>query len=151
MNKLDKIDEQILALLSRDARTSNREVARMIGLSDTAVRKRLKRLSSAGIAKVTAVIHPLSKGYTLAALVRLRTPPAEARAIAERAAKLEPVSFTAMSAGRFNVAALIMARDESHLAELLYGEFRCWPGVHEIVTVRISTSIKHRLDLIRIE
>lgn len=151
MNKVDKIDEKIIAILSRDARTSNREVARTIGLSDTAIRKRLKRLASAGIAKVTAVVHPLSSGYTLSALVRLRATPADARTIAERAAKLESVSFTALSSGQFNVVALVMARDEPHLASLLHDEIRCWPGVHEITTVRITTSIKHRLDLIRIE
>jgi len=151
MTKLDETDEQIIAILTRDARTSNREVARMIGLSDTAVRKRLKRLSSAGIAKVTAVVHPLSSGYNLTALVRLRTSPADARAIADRAAALESTSFTALTAGHFNVAALIMARDESHLVELLHNEFRCWPGVHEITTIRITGSIKHRLDLIRIQ
>lgn len=151
MNKLDKIDEQIISMLSRDARTSNREVARTIGLSDTAVRKRLKRLSSGGIAKVTAVVHPLSSGYTLSALVRLRTSPADARPIAERASKLESASFTALSAGRFNVVVLIMARDESHLANILHGEFRCWPGVHEIATIQITASIKHRLDVIRIQ
>jgi len=97
MTKLDETDEQIIAILTRDARTSNREVARMIGLSDTAVRKRLKRLSSAGIAKVTAVVHPLSSGYNLTALVRLRTSPADARAIADRAAALESTSFTALT------------------------------------------------------
>ena len=151
MSKLDKIDEEIIAILSRDARTSNREVARIIGLSDTAVRKRLKRLASSGIAKVTAVVHPLSNGFTLTALVRLRTTPASARSTAERAAQLESASFAALSSGRYNVVALIMARDEAHLADLLHGEFRCWPDVHEISTVRLTASIKHRLDLIRIQ
>lgn len=151
MKKTDRIDEEIISILSRDARTSNREVARTIGLSDTAVRKRLKRLSSAGIAKITAVVHPLSSGYALSALVRLRTTPADARTIAVRAAEIESVSFSALSAGKFNVVALVMARDEAHLASLLHDEIRCWPGVHEITTVRITTGIKHRLDLIRIE
>lgn len=150
MSKLDRIDEEIIAVLSRDARTSNREVARLVGLSDTAVRKRLKRLASERVAKVTAVVHPLSSGLTVTALVRLRTTAASARPIAERTLQLESVSFASLSAGRYNVVALVMARDEPHLAELLHDCFRCWPGVHEINTVRLTSSVKHRIDLIRI-
>ena len=46
---MDKFDQLIIQHLSEDARQSNAEVARKIGLSRTAVAGRLKRLEDKGI------------------------------------------------------------------------------------------------------
>lgn len=48
MMRLDDLDQRIIGLLAEDARISNREAARLLGISDTAVRKRLKKLSDSG-------------------------------------------------------------------------------------------------------
>lgn len=149
--KLDATDEKIIAVLTEDARTSNREVARIVGLSDTGVRKRLKRLNASGAAKVTAVVHPASAGLTLSAFVRLQTSPAVARKVAKESAKLDSVSFVALASGRFNVIVLVLAHDERELGELIHNHFRCWEGVHTIETVRIAGTTKHSLDLILIQ
>lgn len=151
MKSLDKTDEQIIAILSRDARTSNREVARIMGISDTAIRKRLKRLEAIGAAKVTAVINPMLAGLCISTLVRLQTSPESARSVAERAAELDIVSFSALTAGRYNVTALLLAGDQEQLAGVIHSEFRCWEGVYSIDVTPLVQTVKHRLDLIYIK
>ena len=54
---LDALDHAILALLSQDARISNRRIAAEVGVSEGTVRLRMQRLEDAGIMRVTAVTH----------------------------------------------------------------------------------------------
>ena len=42
MSKTDRLDEQILEILTKDARISNREVGRLLNVSDVTIGKRLK-------------------------------------------------------------------------------------------------------------
>ncbi len=148
--RFDELDEQIIALLTEDARTSNREVARIVGVSEAAIRKRLKRLAVQKAAKVAAVVNPAAVGLELAAFVRLQTSPGVARKVAEEAAKLNFVSFVALTTGRFNVVTLVTTTNRQTLADLVHDNFRCWPGVHHIDTVELVSVTKHRLDLVRI-
>lgn len=150
MMRFDDVDEQIIAILTADARTSNREVAREIGISETAVRKRLKRLSESGAAKVSTVIDPSMLGLHTSALIRLQTSPAAARAVVENAASLECVSFAALTSGRFNVVVLLTVPDRSALTTIIHEQFRCWHGIHSIDTIELVANAKHRLDLILI-
>lgn len=151
MKKFDEIDEKIISILTEDARISNREVARIIGLSDTGIRKRLKRLNSIGAAKVATVVNPAAAGLNISALVRLQTSPDVARKVVEQAATIEAVSFLALTAGRFNIVALLLAEDQSGLEEIVHSQFRCWDGIHRISVVQLNSTAKHRLDLIYIQ
>jgi len=47
--KLDDKDEKILSMLRRDARTSNVEMARAVGLTEGAVRNRIEHLVKGGV------------------------------------------------------------------------------------------------------
>ncbi len=51
MSKLDKIDEKIISILKRDSRKAFVEVAQEVGLSESAVRRRVKNLVQNGTIK----------------------------------------------------------------------------------------------------
>jgi DNA-binding Lrp family transcriptional regulator len=79
---MDKLDERILAALSADARTSFAVIGADIGLSATAVKRRVDRLRAAGvIRKFTVQLDPDALGRTTEAFVevycRERTSPAD--------------------------------------------------------------------------
>jgi Lrp/AsnC family leucine-responsive transcriptional regulator len=46
---IDKIDTQILAILQNDARISNAEIARQVGLAPSAVLERVRKMEERGI------------------------------------------------------------------------------------------------------
>ena len=120
MTKIDAVDEQIIALLTEDARTSNREVARLIGLSETGVRKRLKRLNATNAVKITAVVDRAKVGLEVLVFVRLTTTPATARRIVEAAAALDFISFAALTTGRHNVVLCVLVEDHRILADKIH-------------------------------
>ena len=55
---LDEVDRQIVAVLQRDGRTSNVEIARELGLAEGTVRKRYERLVARGVLRMAAVVDP---------------------------------------------------------------------------------------------
>jgi DNA-binding Lrp family transcriptional regulator len=78
--RLDEVDQQIVAWLSRDGRASYRTIGDAVGLSAPAVKHRVDRLLDDGVIEgFTAVLDPRALGWTVEAFIELfcegRTPP----------------------------------------------------------------------------
>jgi Lrp/AsnC family transcriptional regulator, leucine-responsive regulatory protein len=72
MPTLDKLDKQILVLLQANARRSSEEIAESVGLSATAVQRRIKRLREEGtIMAEVAVISADAIGRRVTALIEV--------------------------------------------------------------------------------
>ncbi|MEV4507677.1 Lrp/AsnC family transcriptional regulator [Dactylosporangium sp. NPDC049525] len=87
--RLDPIDQQIIALLQEDARSSYADIGSVVALSAPAVKRRVDRLRSTGVIRgYTALIDPDALGWTTEAFVELfctgRTSPQQLRAAAKR-------------------------------------------------------------------
>jgi len=77
-NVLDGIDWKILALLQRNARRTNTEIGKQVGLSQPAVTARIQRLEGAGVIEgYAARLNAKSLGREISALMRLRAPHAQ--------------------------------------------------------------------------
>lgn len=71
---IDITDRKILTILQNDARTSNAEIARQIGIAPSGVHERLKKLEERGIIRGFAVeIDPKAVDFGLTAFVSVRT------------------------------------------------------------------------------
>lgn len=72
IERMDAIDQQIVALLVADARRSYGEIGRQVALSAPAVKRRVDRLRSSGaIEGFTAVLDHAAMGASTEALVEL--------------------------------------------------------------------------------
>lgn len=70
----DSTDRMILSLLQENARTSNAEIARTIGIAPSGVLERIRKLEQRGIIQgYHAHINPESVGQGLTAFIRMRT------------------------------------------------------------------------------
>ena len=68
--KLDSLDRRILALMQKDARISNLELAEAVGLSPTPCSRRVKRLQEAGIIqRQVTLLNPSRLGLKLTAII----------------------------------------------------------------------------------
>ncbi|KAA0080419.1 Lrp/AsnC family transcriptional regulator [Trinickia soli] len=75
---LDKLDWRILEALQNNARVTNTELGKQIGLSQPAVTARIRRLEEQGVIEgYAARINPGLVGRRIAAVVRIRTTHAE--------------------------------------------------------------------------
>lgn len=72
--ELDRLDWRILDALQRNARATNTEIGRKIGLSQPAVTARIQALEDAGVIEgYAARVNPKRLGREIAAFVRLQT------------------------------------------------------------------------------
>lgn len=73
MSELDRIDREIVALLAKDARITNQELARRVGVAPSTCLERVRSLRGNGVIRgVHADINPAALGIGLEALVAVR-------------------------------------------------------------------------------
>ena len=71
---ITEIDKKILNIMQKDARVSNAEIARQVGLAPSAVLERVKKLEERGIIRGYATeLDAAELGYGLTAFVAVRT------------------------------------------------------------------------------
>lgn len=119
--RLDRIDRQIVAHLSREGRASYRTIGDAVGLSAPAVKRRVDRLVDAGVIEgFAAVIEPRSLGWTTECFVELfcegRTPP---RAIRTAVSRYPEVVGAYTITGDPDALLHLMTSDTAHLEEVL--------------------------------
>lgn len=153
---LDASDRAILGALTRNARTSYRDLATLAHLSPNATAVRMRRLQEFGVIKGFRIeIEPSSLGLHLQAFIDVKlqkgtTMDAFERALARIAGVEEAVSLT----GAFDVRLRVVCKDPNQLGELIE-QLRAQAGVQETsatVIVRrlnLRTAETHRRGLAR--
>ena len=119
--RLDPIDQQIIALLQEDARSSYAEIGEKVALSAPAVKRRVDRLRSSGVIRgYTALIDPGAVGWTTEAFVELfctgRTTPAQITVATRR--HPEVIGAYTVS-GEADALVHLRAADIAHLEQAL--------------------------------
>lgn len=81
---IDNVDREIIEALIENARTSNAELARLVGLSAPSVGERVKRLEEAGvISGYTVQLDPTALGLPISVWLRIRPIPGELHRVAQ--------------------------------------------------------------------
>jgi Lrp/AsnC family transcriptional regulator for asnA, asnC and gidA len=132
-NALDETDRHIIGLLQVDGRRSYGAIAEEVGLSETAVRRRVQRLRDSGVMQIVAITDPLQLGYGREALIGIRVH-GDVRLVADKIAAIDEANYVVMTAGSFDIIAEVIAVDDAALVHLLNDSIRSIPGVTEVET-----------------
>jgi Lrp/AsnC family leucine-responsive transcriptional regulator len=142
---VEEIDRKIVSLLARTGRMSFTELARLAGLSVSAVHQRVRRLEQEGVIKgYAAVIEPEDVGLPLTAFVSIK--PFDAAApddLPQRLEHLTAIEACHSVAGDENYILKVRVPTPAALEELLY-QIRTLGGVSTRTTVVLSTPYENR-------
>src|ERR1700682_6534835 len=130
---LDDIAKNIITQLQEDGRRSYSAIARAVGLSEAAVRQRVRGLIDAGVVQIVAVTDPLRLGFGLVAFVAVRVN-GDIRQVADAIAAIDEIDYVVLAAGRFDIICEFGCEDSQHLLRLLNDQVRTIPGVAELET-----------------
>ncbi len=137
---LDRISFEILRLLTKNARLSNKELAAAVGLAPSTCHERLKQLTEAGLLRGAHADIDLRKlGVPMEALVHVELAKHKRNAVdsfAARLLKVPEVRQIFLLTGRFDLLVHLAIRDMEHLKDLAYEHFTSAPSV-----IRIETSV----------
>ncbi len=117
---MDKRDETILDMLSKNARISYSKIANKLEISEAAVRKRVKKLEEEGIIEgYTIKINPEKIGYKSVAHVGIDTNPTHFLKIACRLTEMDTVKCVTITSGGHMIMIDVWAKDSKELNDIL--------------------------------
>jgi Lrp/AsnC family transcriptional regulator for asnA, asnC and gidA len=125
---LDDLNKRIIEHLQRDGRMSYASLAKIVGLSEAAVRQRVQRLLDGGVMQIVAVTDPLSLGFARQVMVGIKVT-GDMRPVAEALARIAEVDYVVICAGAYDLLAELVCTDDNHLLTLLNDRIRPIAGV----------------------
>jgi Lrp/AsnC family transcriptional regulator for asnA, asnC and gidA len=130
---LDDISKQLVEALQTDGRRSYADLAKSVGLSEAAVRQRVRRLLDDGVMQIVAVTDPATVGFSRQAMVGIKAQ-GDLRDIARRLSSLPELEYVVLCAGSFDSLVELVCEDDERLLSLLDESIRSIEGVRETET-----------------
>ena len=126
---LDRLDRGIIAALQVDGRRAYSRIADEVGVSESVIRYRVRRLEDAGILQIVGVADPLRIGYDLMAMVGVKVVPGRLEEVAASFAEMSEASYVIATAGGFDLFVEVMCRDTAHFTDVLTTRIQTTEGV----------------------
>jgi Lrp/AsnC family transcriptional regulator for asnA, asnC and gidA len=130
---MDEVGKAILRQLQEDGRRSYTAIGAAVGLSEAAVRQRVRGLVDSGLLQIVAVTDPLTLGFGVMASIGL-TVAGDARVVADALSDIDEVDYCVLTSGRYDVQLEVVCRDNEHLLTVINDRIRPVDGVREIET-----------------
>ena len=126
IQKLDKLDRQILRMIGEDARVPFLEVARVCNVSGAAIHQRIQKLTNLGIIKGSVfVMDPEKIGYETCAYIGLNLKnPEDFDHVLEELKKIPEVTECHYTTGNFDMFIKIYARNNHHLLTIIHDQLQ---------------------------
>lgn len=141
----DRTDQRILALLSNNARMTNKELSHEVGLAASSVHERLKRLHDSGlIVGAYTDVRLDCLGLSLKALLFIQMAEhqkTELDRFLREILKIPEVRSGWMIGGRFDAIVEVVTRDTSHLHRLVVERFSSREEISRIETSIVFESV----------
>lgn len=138
----DELDRKIITALMANARTSFAEIGAVVGLSSTAVKRRVDRLRDTGvITGFTATVKPSALGWRTEAYVEVycegAAPP---RRLAEVVRGYPEIAAAMTVTGGADALLHVRARDVEHFEEVLE-RIRAEPFIRKTISVMVLSHL----------
>ncbi|MFN8010070.1 MAG: Lrp/AsnC family transcriptional regulator [Holophagaceae bacterium] len=142
---LDRTDFELLALLQKNARLSNKELAAAVGLAPSSCLVRVQRLQKAGVLRgFHAFVDPAALGIGLQALIGVQLSQhsrAKLRTFVQHLLERPEVVALYHVTGAFDFQVHVAVRDPSHLRDLALDAFTSRPEVQNIQTAMLFDTV----------
>lgn len=140
----DPIDLQIIEQLQANARATQADIARVVGLAPSAVLERIRKLEARGAVRgYAALVDPRTLDLGMLAFVAIRTDESESDdSVAAALAAYTEVLEVHHVAGEDCYLVKVRARDAEHLGQLLRTRFGRIPGVRSTRTTIVLETMK---------
>jgi len=144
---MDKLDQEILKALQRDARVKNADLARDLGVAPSTMLERVRRLEDRGYFNgFKAVINPEKLGLSVQAMISVSLGQHSTKTIRpfEDAVKAIPNILVCYHVtGRFDYVLHVVAKNLKQLGILVKERIASMPGVGKTETFLVFSEIKN--------
>ena len=140
--RVDELDRKIIKMLQADGRLSNTEIARVLEITETTVRKRIAHLLDERLISIVAVPTPEAAGMNLSAIIGISVELTAIHDVADAIRSYTEVRYVGMSAGRYDLMIEAFFTDQEHLLEFVTDKLGGLPGITNLETSIILKVVK---------
>ena len=145
---IDSLNWNILNCLQENARMSNAEIGRRVGISSPAVNERVRKMEDAGIINgYKMVVSPFETGYQLKAIITLRAFMGKLRPFLEKVKTYDEVLNCYRITGNENFVMEVVLKNQKHLETFIdqlisYGETKTQIVLSHVVSNKAISRIE---------
>lgn len=130
---MDEKDLKILDELETNARISFIELGKKLKMSESAVRKRVRKLEKEGIIeKYTIIVNPAKLGYNTVSVIGLDVAPEKYLETIDRLAGMDEVKSVIVSTGDHMIMAEVWSRSAKDLSDFVLKKIGELEGVSRV-------------------
>lgn len=142
MKDLDKTDREIISLLQYDGRMPYTEIGDKLGISESAVRRRVRRLTEEGIMQIVGIVEPQLMDWNAAGMIGVNVQSGQMEKAAKAIGKFPEVTYLFMASGGFDLFVEVYCHNREHFVEFLNQKLQQVPGVTRTETFMILKMYK---------
>ncbi len=140
---MDEKDWKIIELLQENARISYTEMAKVLGVTETTVRKRIAEMERKGIIKkYTVEVDPEKLGYKTVTILGMDVEPKYLLEAAKKLSEMKETRWVATSTGDHMIMCEIWAKNGEELLHILTTKIGKIRGVKDLCPAIIMERIK---------
>ncbi|MEA5081345.1 MAG: Lrp/AsnC ligand binding domain-containing protein [Dysgonamonadaceae bacterium] len=152
MEKIDKLDRQILEIISQNARIPFRDVAEQCGVSRAAIHQRVQRMIENDVITGSGYnVNPRVLGYATNAYIGVKLEKGSMyKNVVPEFEKIPEVTECHFTTGPYTLLIRLYAKDNEHLMDLLNNRIQEIPGVVATETmISLSQNIKRDVSIVK--
>ncbi len=140
---LDDRDRKIIELLLKNSRMNYSDIAKVLGISDTAVRKRIRNMEKSGVIRgYTLSVDPHTLGYKCVAILGIDTESEKFYYVANALKDMDEVKCVDMASGENMIVVEIWAKDGEQLARIISENIGKIDGVKKVKSSIVLQKLK---------
>ncbi len=141
--EIDETDKKILMMLQQDGRLAYNDIAKSLGMSQSTVYDRVRRMEEDGIIeRFTIILNPRKVGKSVIAFIGLDTYPKEIERIAEAVAKFDEVSGVYLTTGDYDITIKVIVDSMNVLNDFVIKKLSTIDGLRNISTQLVLGTYK---------
>ncbi len=118
-DNIDDVDSKIIHLLKKNGRTPNTELAKKLKISETAIRKRLKRLFENEMIQVVAVVNHRKIGYEIEGNIKIKIDTKKTEQVIRELEVIDAIWYIALLTGAADFDVEFSVKSQGDLKGLL--------------------------------
>ncbi len=147
---IDALDEKILKLITKNARTPFLEVARECGVSGAAIHQRVQRLINIGVVSGSEfVLNPQKLGYYTTAYMGIYLDKAKYhRKVVQELVKIPEIVECHYTTGQYAIFIKVLTKTNKHLKKLIDDQLQEIEGIARTETfISLEMEFKRQVEI----
>jgi Lrp/AsnC family transcriptional regulator for asnA, asnC and gidA len=141
-HQLDDIDKHLIRELQQNARVSNVALAKVVNLTEGAVRRRIDNMVKSGALRIVGVGDPERLGLRTHAVIGMKVAVGQVERLMDLFSGMREFSYVYQTAGQFDIMAVAFFPSNDQLRDFLTSTLGGLEGVLETQTFLIMKTAK---------